>query len=383
MNRKNISENIYNKRTKLYKIISCDSNINCYIQDILFDETKNYLNNYFFYDKYQTNKKYEIHLIIDNEIVDLIENKIYYADISDIECYRVFREWTNKEFYYSINLFGYSIFYSNSWEGTYLIKLNNYEFAMIVKNMSSFKVERLMYVIREILRKSKLNDKGALMLHSACINIDNLGVLLMGTKNAGKTTALCHLLNNNYRAKFISNDRTLLLLNKNNGDLWQFPQNIRLNKSMLNTFYDLKKGVEGKYKIYNPYKIGIKKCDNVSKSKLALMPKEFINLMNCGVEHKCKLSIIINVEIVINSNVFLYRKMNSDEKNELIKSNNLFNKDDLYIDDWIMKNKTDHDFTNVTDWLLKHVKFVKLSYGSNISSKEFQKKFDILIGDNL
>jgi len=48
-----------------------------------------------------------------------------------------------------------------------------------------------------------------------------------------------------------------------------------------------------------------------------------------------------------------------------------------------MKNKTDHDFTNVTDWLLKHVKFVKLSYGSNISSKEFQKKFDILIGDNL
>lgn len=111
--------------------------------------------------------------------------------------------------------------------------------------------------------------------------------------------------------------------------------------------------------------------------------KEFINLMNCGVEHKCKLSIIINVEIVINSNVFLYRKMNSDEKNELIKSNNLFNKDDLYIDDWIMKNKTDHDFTNVTDWLLKHVKFVKLSYGSNISSKEFQKKFDILIGDNL
>ena len=76
MNRKNISENIYNKRTKLYKIISCDSNINCYIQDILFDETKNYLNNYFFYDKYQTNKKYEIHLIIDNEIVDLIENKI-------------------------------------------------------------------------------------------------------------------------------------------------------------------------------------------------------------------------------------------------------------------------------------------------------------------
>lgn len=73
----------------------------------------------------------------------------------------------------------------------------------------------LMRVVRELAMNYTLHNKG-LFLHAAALAIDEKGIVIAGETNAGKTTMLINLLQEQdtkyiANAKYISNDRVLIL----------------------------------------------------------------------------------------------------------------------------------------------------------------------------
>lgn len=67
----------------------------------------------------------------------------------------------------------------------------------------------LMRVVRELLAASQRTGATILDIHAAAFDIAGRAALIVGPKNAGKTTALCYALTSN-RARMIANDRVLV-----------------------------------------------------------------------------------------------------------------------------------------------------------------------------
>ena len=163
------------------------------------------------YDK-NTSKYIEIDYIVDENkfisILNLIEN-------NNGIIYDSFKKQKHKEvkiddkYYYLVD--------TKEYIG---IKIDNEHYKIIVKENNENTANWVVRIIRELYLREK-EDRGYFFLHGTALEIDDKGIMLLGTSGSGKTTLAVKLLELNKRKKFLSNDRVFV---DNNLKMDYFPQ---------------------------------------------------------------------------------------------------------------------------------------------------------------
>jgi len=98
---------------------------------------------------------------------------------------------------------------------------------------SRYMVARL---VRSILMFEALG-RGWIQLHASCFAVDDTGVLILGSKRAGKTTFLLEAIRG-LGADYISNDRTLVYFQNARSRVCGLPHSVAVRRDLL-TKYDL------------------------------------------------------------------------------------------------------------------------------------------------
>lgn len=362
------TKNIEFKHVKISPYISQDiinTQLECFEEH--FDT--NYLSS--------SNRVIELYVCVNEVIFEKYSSLISHEDY--IRKFIVFREHTKSQFHYEYLLDDLSVFTSANWNDTLTVKINNNKVALIFKTIESYNSELPIFLVREILIKSAENDNSIIM-HGASFRVNNLGILVVGSKGAGKTTLLCNLAESNIDFKFISNDRTIMSKEKSNYKLSYFPMNTRIGWGTVKRSIKLEKFVHKKYKIKCERKANILKGKEESTSKYALTKREFEEFFQKKLVAESDLDLIIFPKIIKNSTILHVEETTIDNAKMELTQNSLTPKDDLFLEDWIIKHEDDSiDFEKISadmiSELLKNVKLLNFHYGTDVDQEVISKFF--------
>lgn len=143
----------------------------------------------------------------------------------------------------------------------------NHNFLLISSNeKDNFRIPGR--ILREWLLSLSFNNY--LKFHGATVVINDKAYLILGDKNAGKTTLLCNLIKRG--ANFCANDRVLVYENKGKLFTYGIPVSIKINRNTV-----------AKFKEFSSIE-NLEFTDlNENSLKLELSPREFIETMNCEI----------------------------------------------------------------------------------------------------
>ncbi len=101
--------------------------------------------------------------------------------------------------------------------------------------------ENILYIKRlvESLRNRILEFKGAIFFHGASISIDGKAAVFIGSNNSGKTTTILNYLSK-FNCKYLSNDRTAIIMKNNKTMVIGSPTKIGIRISTLESNKKLK-----------------------------------------------------------------------------------------------------------------------------------------------
>lgn len=170
----------------------------------------------------------------------------------------------------------------------------------------------------------KLKNNGFIGLHASAVEINSHGYLIIGDSGAGKST-LALTLGKYYKAKYISNDRIMIKVTDDEIIAIPFGMPIKVNYGTLKTLE-----VQNDFEKWDNMIPLISKdtfYDYNGENKLNLLPKEIEKFMN------------INVGSIINVKGIIFPSVNGNYKKssnyEIIKRNCYFEKEPVYIEDWL------------------------------------------------
>ena len=182
------------------------------------------------YDK-NTFEKIEIEYIVDEKkfvtILNLIKNEegIIYDSFKKQKHKEV---KIDNEYYYLVD--------TQEYIGN---KIDDKHYRIIVRNNNENSANWIVRIIRELYLREK-EDKGYFFMHGTSLEIDNKGIMLLGTSGSGKTTLAVKLLELNRMKKFLSNDRIFI---DNDLKMDYFPQAVTYamgtvkNNQKLDTYF--------------------------------------------------------------------------------------------------------------------------------------------------
>lgn len=162
------------------------------------------------YDK-NTSKKIEIEYIVDaNQFMKFLK----LIEDSDGILYDSFKNQQHKET--KINNEYYYLVDTQEYIGN---KIDDEHYKIIVKENNENAANWIVRIIRELYLREK-EDKGYFFIHGTALEVDNKGIMLLGTSGSGKTTLAVKLLELNRMKRFLSNDRVFV---DNNLNMDYFP----------------------------------------------------------------------------------------------------------------------------------------------------------------
>ena len=193
--------------------------------------------------KKDNEKSIAIEYIVDSNKFDKILNKI---NSNTGVIYNSFKKQKHKEvkingeYYYLVN--------TEEYIGK---KIDNKNYEIIVKENNDNSANWIIRIIRELYLREK-EDKGFFFMHGTSLEINNNGIMLLGTSGSGKTTLAVKLLELQENKKFLSNDRVFV---NNELVMDYFPQAVTYamgtvkNNEKLNRYFKENRILEKKKKI--------------------------------------------------------------------------------------------------------------------------------------
>ncbi len=317
------------------------------------------------YDK-NTFEKIEIEYIVDEKkfvtILNLIKNEegIIYDSFKKQKHKEV---KIDNEYYYLVD--------TQEYIGN---KIDDKHYRIIVRNNNENSANWIVRIIRELYLREK-EDKGYFFMHGTSLEIDNKGIMLLGTSGSGKTTLAVKLLELNRMKKFLSNDRIFI---DNDLKMDYFPQAVTYamgtvkNNQKLDTYFKENRILEKrKNLIYEDAKNDID-CNTPLNDV-----KKIFNLTEMVA--RTKLNYIIYPRLDMEFNGIKVLEMPTLEKKELLEITNFTPNDTESLRKlWIRKRQIGENEILINkrkliNKIMKEVKIKKIKYGVNTKAEEILK----------
>ena len=379
---RNIKEKINNTEWSTCNIPFRSGNICCYSELDIAERQNEVLRDHYIAgdDEYIF---YKIFNCIDSDLFSALSKII--SSEKPIGPVRAFREHTNTQLYYKYKVNEIEVFSADHWKGVYVVRVSSTEYVIVTESEIYFQELYCVYVVRELLNRSAENKK-LLLLHGAAVNVDNYGLLIVGSKGAGKTTFVSKLSESDLQCEMISNDRTYTEIIDDEIRLHYYPLKFRFGFGTIRAIPDLKDFMSRKYQHRKPEKVRILLSDESCKSKFSLTLGEYQRLFKKKVVRSGNLSKIVIPQIVMNSDELEVVDVSKEEAREILGENNFTPHDDLFLDPWLMNREASiHELESFSkqqiEKLLDQVSVVKVRYGTNISSSRLKYCINSIVED--
>lgn len=206
-------------------------------------------------------------------------------------------------------------------------------------------VHQLLYVYRDILFRTCINNNGVL-LHAACFVHNSKSYLLLGDKCAGKTTILINCITS-LNCLAIANDRALILDNS----IFPFPMPLRIGRDTIlnnkklydyisNNFNKLTR-VNKNITSFTDY------INNDSNEKIELTVREFEECFCLNIIENIELGGIFILENELCSE-FAIHEMKKEDVFDMLNKQNYSISDPLWSEPWIVKYKYSKSCIRIT-----------------------------------
>lgn len=312
--------------------------------------------------------------LIENSKFKIIKN--FSGHLESNEFHEIFDiEKGEKLFINTRNGYNYAIFKKDS------------SFYIIAKENTLYKKQQALRVIRELLLRT-LENYGYIFFHSAAINYNNKGIMIIGNSGTGKTTLMSHLLNN-LNSNFISNDR-VFLKKENYISLRYFPLPIRLGIGTIKSISQLRSYISN-HKLFRTQNtmFADKELNLVldkynvflDKNKIELTPLEFTKALNLNTIEKTVLNLIIVPNIIKESDKISIKELNSIDKNRVLSENCFTPKDESWINPWLIeRNEPDIYYMKVAEklieYIIENIPVISVTFGTNTDVELIPKKLN-------
>ena len=253
-------------------------------------------------------------------------------------------------------------------------KIDNEHYRIIVKENNENSANWIVRIIRELYLREK-EDKGYFFLHGTALEIDDKGIMLLGTSGSGKTTLAVKLLELNRRKNFLSNDRVFV---DNNLKMDYFPQAVTYamgtvkNNIRLDAYFKNNRILEKKKNlIYENAKNDID-CNTPLNDV-----KEIFDLTDMVA--RTKLDYIIYPRFDKEFKEIEVLEMTNSEKKELLEITNFTPNDaESLRKQWkrkrlIEENEIIENKRKLIKKIIEEVKIKKIKYGVNTKAEEILK----------
>ena len=315
---------------------------------------------------------------IDNEI--LYEKNIYcikdfnilskYLNCFDVNNAKIVKSYV-KSFYYEID----DIFIRDDL--SHVVEKKGKDIFFIYDSKLKNKENKLWCIIREIVHRNT-EDRGGIMLHSACLSFDNdRGMLILGGKGAGKTTLATTLLEyNDYY--FTSNERMLVRKEDKKALSIHYPLRFGIRNVINNTVlyqYILK----NYNKLTRKQNVTLEMIEEYNKNKelkenniykIELEIEEYLECFNKKYRPIVEPVILIVPEISSEFDGYNIKILNKEEIYNVIKEQCYTPYDKTWIEPWIekrMKSNEDIEISAnklITD-IANKIMGIKIKFGFN------------------
>lgn len=313
-----------------------------------------------------TFEKIEIEYIVDEKkfvtILNLIKNE-------DGIIYDSFKNQTHKEvkkdneYYYLVD--------TQEYIGN---KIDNKHYRIIVRNNNENSANWIVRIIRELYLREK-EDKGYFFMHGTSLEIDNKGIMLLGTSGSGKTTLAVKLLELNRIKKFLSNDRVFV---DNELTMDYFPQAVTYAMGTVKNNLKLDKYFKKNRVLEKRKKLIYEDAENDIDCNTPLNDvKKIFNLTEMVA--RTKLNYIIYPRFDMEFNGIKVLEMSNFEKKELLDITNFTPNDTESLrKPWIRKRQIGEKEISINkqkliNKIMEDVKIKKIKYGVNTKAEEILK----------
>ena len=313
--------------------------------------------------KKNTDKNIEIEYIVDaDKFLDLIK----VIKNSSGKIYDSFKNQTHKEvelgnrFYYLVNC-----------EEYICVKNNDFDYQIIVKENNATSLNWIIRVIRELYLREKEDLKYAYM-HGTGLEVENKGLLLLGTSGSGKTTLAVKFLELEGKKKFLSNDRVLV---NECADMDYFPHAVTYamgtvkNNKHLDEYFKRTRILESKKKIKYEDATYTDQCN----TPLTDVEKVF---ETTNMVARTKLDTIIYPRFNKKMEGFEIFEMTDEEKRQLLEETNFTPNDtEALRKPWIRKRYIDEEELldirkSIIEHLIENVNIKKVKYGVKTNARD-------------
>lgn len=308
----------------------------------------------------------EIEYVVDKNIFqklyNLIKNNegIFYDSFKNQQHKEVKIE---SEYYYLVNT-----------EDYICNKVDELHYKIIVKENSDNSANWIVRIIRELYLREK-EDKGYAFMHGTGIEIDNKGLLLLGTSGSGKTTLAVKMMELHNKKRFLSNDRVFVNKDMN---MDYFPQavtyamgTVKNNKKLNKYFKDTRILEKKKKMVYEEAENDID-CNTPLTDVAQIFNDVYMT-------SRTKLNTIIYPRFDRDFSSVEVMNMNEKEKKELIEITNFTPNDTESLrKPWIRQRKVDEEELleirrNFINTIINNVHIKKIKYGAETKPEEILK----------
>lgn len=354
-----------------FKIGFC--NFNCFVPKVYCTKQIDYINSYIHVDDLEKSCiEEDIHLYLtDNSELFYKLQKLQFIEKKNIKQtvrndYHAMISYEDGELYIPLQI-------SQNLtikESPIVFKKKN-KIEIIFNGNIHFYERYMLRYIRECLIRHEEN-RGSILFHSASVEINGKGILLIGLKAAGKTTLMCHFLNTEREFNFISNDRVLLSASN---FLHYVPLSIRISHKTINSFKKITKYIGNGGEKLSRFNMPIEVITK-NEEKLEFCPMELSKIFGKKLSTKADLSLIVVPDFNVNhSKVKLSRITDDTEKMNLLKSCCFTPHDEKWIDPWLVLRKNSSEFLEIESQnkfldLIDKMPIYRLSYGTNVDSND-------------
>ncbi|MBJ8030404.1 hypothetical protein [Bacillus cereus group sp. N21] len=222
-----------------------------------------------------------------------------------------------------------TLYTSDLGEKPHSIIVYNNKFAVIGAAKSVSSIRGPLRVIREVALR-KLENQGGCFTHAAAVAFDQgkAGALIIGNSGAGKSSIMWHLLMHG-SADFITNDRSISLLEKNQLHVFGWPMCLRLGMGMVKATTDvneLKKRTYSREQTTGLWEQDVNNDEEAktnwgNKDKLEITPVEASEITGAKIRSRTLINVLFFPQLKIGTGKIRLIPANDIKAEEILRDN--------------------------------------------------------------
>lgn len=223
-------------------------------------------------------------------------------------------------------------FFNNSTPACMIISFNREKFLFIYNDVNYYTTVIPMRIIRSLFMREFAKNQYA-YFHAAGIMYQGKGILLCGESGKGKTSTLLHLLNAS-SCSLIANDKMFIGIKGKEAICYGWPTVVTLGVGTMASYDQLRRFLTNIDDVtcsqdlygYSPREDYLKLSDEQmhklkrTGNKLVISHAHLSRLFNKKIVPSGKIDIVISVDLQWDCEETIFRKLNDQEKNELLDS---------------------------------------------------------------